>query len=132
MTIHDGVKEKAASGIRRSGFSGDSCLGVRVLDGVVGGEVRGRVFPSQALGGQLTLGHRKLVDSLINDRFREQGEGALDDVGLAVWSLFLHVDAECWIFVIYEVEICWRNRDGYHAKDGFPSAPVHPGCSVVA
>ena len=44
---------------------------MRILDGVIGGEVRGGVFPNQALGRRLSGGHRKLVDSIINGRFRE-------------------------------------------------------------
>ena len=100
---------------------------MRVLDGVVGSEVRGGVFPNQALGRRLSGGHRKLVDSIINGGFRDQGEGALDDVGLAIWSLFSHVDGESVISVVCGVEICWGDHDGHCAKDGFPCAGVHPG-----
>ena len=127
MTIHDGIKEKVANGIRRGGFLGKSCLGVRVLDGVVGDEVRGGVFPDQALGGRLTAGHGKLVDSPIDVKFREQREGTLDHVGLAVWSLFFHVEAERGISAIGKIEICRGGHDGSCAKDGFPSAPEHAG-----
>ena len=128
MTVHNGIKEKVASGIRRrGGFSGDSCLGVRILDGAVGGEVRGGVFPNQPLERRLRSGHRVLVDSLINSELGEQREGALDHVGLAVRALFFHVESERGILGILHVEICRGSHDGCCAEDGFPSAPEHPG-----
>lgn len=125
MAVHDGIKEKAASRIRRGGFGRDSCMGVRVLDGVVGGEMRGGVFPNQALGVRLTGGHRMLVDALINSGLGEQGEGARDHVGLAVWALFFHVDAERAVLGVLEVEICCGGHDGCCAEGGFPSAAEH-------
>ena len=68
-----------------------------------------------------------LVDSLINSELGEQREGALDHVGLAVRSLFFHVESECGILGILQVEICRGGHDGCCAEDGFPSAPEHPG-----
>jgi hypothetical protein len=94
VSIHDRIKEKAASGIRRGGLRGDDCLGVRIFDRVVGGKMRGGVFPNQALGGRQTGGHRKLVDPVSDVRLRERGEGAHDLTRLAVWALLLYLDTE--------------------------------------
>ena len=131
MAIHDRIKEKVASGIGRGGFRGYSCMGVHVLDGVIGGEARGGVFPNQPLGGRLTSTtgrgrHRRLGDSLVCGELGEQGEGTLDLVGLAVRSLFSHVDAEGVGAVPVEVIVSWRGNYGCCAKDGFPSTPEHP------
>ena len=130
MSIHDGIKEKAASGIRRGGLCGDDCLGVRIFDRVVGGEVRRAVFPNHSLGGGQTGGRRKLVDPLFDGRLGDQREGTLGHAKLAVWTLLLNVNAEGVTSVaccVAEVEIRCRDDDGGCAEDWFPSAPEHPG-----
>ena len=108
---------------------------VHVLDGVIGREARSGVFPNQTVGGRLTSTteggrHRRLGDSLVGGELGEQGEGALDLVGLAVRSLFFHVDAEGVgaVSVGREVEVVVGRRGNYGccAEDGFPSTPEHP------
>ncbi len=135
MSVHDGVEEQVASGIRRCGVRGDDCSGVGILDGVVRGELCGGVFPNQALGGRLASECRKLVDSLVDDSAREEREGMLDHGSLAVRPFLPHIDAKSGIFVAHRipiVDICGRgNKDG-SADDGFPGAAQHPiqGCRV--
>ena len=105
-------------------------MGVRVLNGVIGGEARGGVFPNQTLdlgGRRLTTGgrrHRRLADALVDGELGEQGEGMLDHVGLAVRSLFFHADAEGGVVSVVEV-VGWRDHYGCCAEDGFPSTPEH-------
>lgn len=130
MTIHDGIEEKATSGVRRGGLRGDDCLSMRILDGVIGGEVGCGMFPDETLGGRQTGGRRKLVYPLFDGRLGEQGKGTLDHVSLAVWTFLSHVDAEGGLSLVCrmpEVEIRRRNGEGCRAEDWFPSAPEHPG-----
>ena len=109
---------------------GDDCLGVRIFDGVVGGEVRRAVFPNRPLGGGQTGGRCELVDPLFDSGLGDQGEGTLGHASLAVWTLLFHVDTEGMASVarrVAEVEIRCRDNDGRCAEDWFPSAPEHLG-----
>jgi len=128
VSVHDGINEKVTSGNGRGGLGRDHRLSMCILDGVIGGDVRGGVFPNQPFGRRLADGQRRCVDSLVDGEQGEQGEGALDHVHLAVWSLFFHVDAEGGVSVPV-VDVCWWGDKGCCAKNGLPGAPEHPEMS---
>ena len=102
---------------------------MRILDGVIGGEMGRGVFPDEALGGRLAGGCCELVYPLFDGRLGEQREGVLDHVSLAVWTFLPHVDAEGGISLVCgmpEIEIRGRDGDDCCAEEWFPSAPEHP------
>ena len=128
MSVHDSIKEQTTSRIRRRGVCGDNSLGVRILDRVIGGDLRCGVFPDHTVRGRETGERRRPVNSLVDGRLGEQRECAFDHEGLAVWSFLFYIDGKRGSFAALRIPviyICWRGNDDYSAKDGLPSTPEH-------